>query len=575
MKITGGRLVVKALEDEGVRWTLGIPGTHNTELYDCLHDSNIEPILVTDEQSASFMADAISRTSDQVGVVNVVPGAGVTHCLSGVAEAYMDNVPMVVLTCGIRTDTGRAYQLHDVDQMAILRPITKEALTPKTPQEIYSTIRHAFAVARAGTPGPVAVQIPANFYILHDEHVSANGDFQMVTMTPVPSSEKIEEAAALLKRSQKILLYVGNGAKRAQSELVKMAEFLGSPVATTVAGKGVFPENHPLWLWNGLGNAAPPFVRDVAGQCDTMLAIGCRFSEVATASYGFEIPETLIHVDINKEVFNRNYRATLAIEADARGFIEALRPRLSIRQRDESWERTIREGHEALWKEWLGKPNPSKVSPPWLYRTLQQVLGPQAIYVTDSGNGTFLTMELLRLHRPGQFIGPFDYSCMGYCVPAAIGAKLANPDIPVAALAGDGALLMTGLEMLTAAQNKLGVMVFVLRDGELGQIAQFQRTSLNRDTCSILPDYDLQALAKAVGAEYVDLPHDLVIENVIRQAQDIAKTGRPVFVDVAIDYSRRTFFTKGVVKTNFLRFPWPERLRKLGRAVMRHTIGAS
>src|SRR5512134_915455 len=164
MRLRGADLVVRALEDEGARFTFGIPGTHNIELYDALDRSaSVTPVLVTDEQSASFMADGVSRTSDSIGVVNVVPGAGVTHCLSGVAEAFLDNVPIVVLACGIRSDSGRAFQLHAIDQLALLRPVTKAVLRPESAAEIYRTVRLAFDLARSGSPGPVAVEIPAEF----------------------------------------------------------------------------------------------------------------------------------------------------------------------------------------------------------------------------------------------------------------------------------------------------------------------------------------------------------------------------------------------------------------------------
>ena len=170
MTLRGAELVVKALEDAGARLAFGIPGTHNIELYDALERSDtVTAILVTDEQSAGFMADGVSRSSGSVGVVNVVPGAGVTHCLSGVAEALLDGIPMVVLAAGIRRDTGRAYQLHDIDQAAILRPVTKAVLRPERAADIYPTVRRAFALAQAGTPGPVAVEIPAEFYLLTHE----------------------------------------------------------------------------------------------------------------------------------------------------------------------------------------------------------------------------------------------------------------------------------------------------------------------------------------------------------------------------------------------------------------------
>jgi len=366
-----------------------------------------------------------------------------------------------------------------------------------------------------------------------------------------------------------VLLYVGYGARHAGAALVAIAEKLGSPVATTIQGKGVFPEHHPLWLWNGLGRSAPPFVRTVAAECDVMLAIGCRFSEVGTGSWGFTPPATLIHVDINREVFHRNFPATLAIEADASAFVSALLPLLTARGEWGDTTEHMAVGHRDLREIVTRERSETGVTPALLFEALQH-RSPDAIYATDSGNGTFLGMEHLRLDLPGQFLAPVDYSCMGYAVPAAIGAKLANPARDVVALPGDGALLMTGLELMTAASYGAGVVVCVLRDGELAQIAQFQRTALGEAQNSVLPPFSVESLAAAVGAEYVACGQDAHVAAALDRAFEVARGGRPVIVEVAIDYSRKTFFTNGVVATTFWRLPWSDRLRMLGRAVSRN-----
>ncbi len=574
MKILGAQIVVKALEDEGVRYTFGIPGTHNTELYDALENSKlITPYLVTDEQSASFMADGYARVSGQVGVVNVVPGAGLTHCLSGVAEAYMDNVPMVILACGIRNDTGRSYQLHHIDQMSIIRPVVKETLCPKNPNEIYPMMRRAFSIARNGTPGPVAIEIPANYYFLRQEIDGLETTVPVTWKIPGPTAVDLKKAAVLLGEAKHPALYLGQGAKGAGDLLTRLAETLQAPVVTTIQGKGVFSESHPLWLWNGFGNSAPGFVQNVMNRCDCLLAIGVRFGEVATASYGLTAPENLIHVDINAEVFNKNYPAKLAIESDARLFIEALIGQIPQRPPNEALRDAIRQGQEDFWREALAKPSAARVTPAYFFKTVQRLAGPEAIYVTDSGNGAFLAMEFLRLEAPDRFLGPIDYSCMGYCPPAAIGAKLAAPQAPVIGIAGDGAFMMTGLELASAANYEIAPMIFVFNDGELGQIAQFQRIPLNRATCSILHPFDWEAFAKSVGAAYLNLPNDDVAQNVIEQALNISRERRPTIVNVAIDYSSKTYFTRGVVKTNLLRMPWSERLRVISRAAWRHLAG--
>jgi acetolactate synthase-1/2/3 large subunit len=362
---------------------------------------------------------------------------------------------------------------------------------------------------------------------------------------------------------------LGLGAAGAGTDLVALAERMDAPVATTISGKGVFPESHPLWLWCGFGAAAPPFVRKIAADCDLTLAIGCRFSEVGTGSYGLEPPGKLVHVDIDASVFDRNYRSEAAVTADAAAFVSLLLAELPARKSDPELRKAIRAGHAKVWSDWATPAEAERVAPPLLLKTLQQILGPEAIYTTDSGNGTFLAMECLRLDRPRAFLAPVDYSCMGYAVPAALGAALACPDRPVAALAGDGAFLMTGLELLTAAQLQLPVMVLVLRDRELAQIAQFQQTALGRKSCSELPDYDLPAFSRAVGAEYLLLARNADVETVLRKARAAAEGKRPVVVEVAIDYSRKTYFTNGVVRTNLGRLPWPDRLRMVSRALWR------
>ncbi len=569
MKMTGADIVVRALEDEDIPFTFGIPGTHNIELYDSLaRSAKVRPVLVTDEQSASFMADGVCRSSGRLAVANVVPGAGLTHALSGIAEAYLDNIPMLVLACGIRRDTGKAYQLHAVDQQAIARPVTKAQFLIERGADLYATIRRACRIARAAPAGPVFVEVPAEHYLFRHE-VDLDAPLEAPAPPPPVPAADLERARALIAASRRPLLYLGLGAAGAGAGLVTLAERLDAPVATTFQGKGIFPESHPLWLWCGFGAAAPPFVRKVAAACDLTLAIGCRFSEVGTGSYGLELSGKLVHVDIDPSVLNGNYPADLPIAADAAEFVSALLAALPARQSDPQLREAIRDGHAKVWAGWEAPPDAARVSPPLLLKTVQDLAGPAAVYTTDSGNGTFLAVECLRLDRPRSFLAPIDYSCMGYAVPSALGAALACPDRPVVSFAGDGAFLMTGLELLTAAQLRLPVVVLMLRDRELAQIAQFQQTALGRKSCSELPDYDLPAFCRSVGAEYLAMAGNAEIEPVLRQALSLAEARRPVVVDVAIDYSRKTYFTDGVVRVNLARLPWPDRLRMVVRSLAR------
>jgi len=281
-------------------------------------------------------------------------------------------------------------------------------------------------------------------------------------------------------------------------------------------------------------------------------------------------------VDIEAAVLNANFPAAVAVNADARVFLDALLEvllREPPRKEDLELRREIREGHREVREEWTRGAGGDRVSPFRLLSAAQEVFGPETVFTADSGNGTFLAMEMLRLDHPGCFLAPVDYSCMGYSVPAAIGARLARPDTPVVALAGDGAFLMTGMELITAAQEGIGVVTLVLRDRELAQIAQFQGTAMNRKVASTLPDYDLRSLARGMGCEFLHLDADEEVGATLQKAREISENGFPVVVDVAIDYSRKTWFTRGVVKANLLRFPLRDRVRFIGRALVRKVTG--
>ena len=294
--------------------------------------------------------------------------------------------------------------------------------------------------------------------------------------------------------------------------------------------------------------------------------------EVTTGGFGFDPPEGLIHVDIEPEVFNRSYPAKLAIAGDARLFIEALGRLIEGNRPWRKLARTIEDGHADVQARWRRRASSSRVTPHLLFEALQRHCREDAIYTTDSGNGTFLAMEHLRLDAPGRFLAPTDFSCMGYSVPAAVGACFANPGRDVVALPGDGAFLMTGLELITASAYGASPLVCVLRDGTLSQIAQFQKMMVNRVSSSVLPDYDLEGFARATGSRYFRIIRDSELDSVLPAALNLNRSGTPALVEVAIDYSQRTYFTKGVVKNVFSHLPWSDRVANILRAVGRRFI---
>ena len=573
--ISGAQVVARALRDEGIRFSFGIPGAQNLELYDCLdHSPDIQPVLITDERNAPFMAGGLALACGQPGCVLLVPGAGLTHALSGIAEAYMDNVPLLVLATGVRNDIDKAYQLHEIDQLALARPVTKGQIRIDRAVDLYREIKMACALARTPPAGPVIVEIPANLLIARQTNSEVfDPVIDHTPAAPLASEADLQRVAAAIEQSERPFLYLGRGSADGKDNLVRLAELLEAPVCTTFQGKSVFPEHHPLWLWPGFGPAAPAFVASIAGDCDLTLAIGCRFSEVATGSYGATPPGRLIHIDVDPSVIGRNYPASIGIPAEARAFVLALLPKLRQRARNQHLRDRIHKGHAQLWSE-SGSDRPKgAVSPEQLLTSLQKVLPGDTIYVTDSGNGLFFAAETLRLDAPGSFLAPVDFSCMGYAIPAAMGAAFGCPGRHVVALEGDGAMMMTAFELVTAVHHHLPLLIVVLRDRELGQIAHFQRRGFAYQAASILPDYNLAELCAGFGLGHLALNNDSDIDGAIAAvARSFRERGLPFLLEVMIDYSWPTFFTRGVIATNFRRLSWPDRLRFAARVIGRRSL---
>lgn len=575
MKKTGAALARFALEQLGVRFTFGIPGVHNTELYDELNASEkIQPVLVTHECGAAFMADAVSRTSDSIGTLVIVPAAGVTHAASGIGEAGLDGIPMLIISGGIHSDSPYRYQLHDIDQHALLKPITKATFRIGSHAEVIPTLYEAYRIATGGEPGPVFVELPYNIGNFLGE-VDEMPAFQQAIAAPQENAEALREAARLLVSAKRPGLFLGWGAVGAQAELVRLAELLDAPACTTLQGLSAFPGNHPLHVGMGFGDYAVPAAANAFAGCDCLLAVGTRFSEIPTGSYSMPVPDCLIHADINPEVFNANFPARVTLEGDAAQLIPALLREVEALQpaaRSGMAER-IRADKAAYRDEWFKHDSQGRVNPARFFAELRSQLDDEAIVVADDGNHTFLIAELMPIHGPRRYLSPSDFNAMGYCIPATIGAKLANPDKTVVGVVGDGALRMTGLELLTASQLRLGVPLFVFNDGELSQIAQAQEIPYNRKTCTVLQPLNVKALAEATGAAFVAIDGNDGCAEGIRQALQLAAQNRPVLVDVRVDYSKRTRFTQGVVKATLKRFTPRDKVRVIGRALWRRVTG--
>ena len=577
MKKTGASLAVYALEQIGVKYTFGIPGVHNMELYDELNNSNnIEPILVTHEGGASFMALGLSCTSQSIGTLMTVPAAGTTNAMSGIGEAFLDGIPMLIISGGTRQDTGKHYQLHQLDQGSLVKEITKAFFRIESHEEIIPTIYKAYDIAISGEPGPVFIEIPLEYQMFKGE-VTKMTPYTKSFKNPSINLDKINAIAKLLLKAKNPGIYVGWGAANASDATQKISDLLNAPVATTLQGKASFPAKHPLHTGFGFGPNAVPAAQKAFKNCDAMLAVGVRFSEIATGSFGVTVPNNLIHIDINPTVFDKNYPSKISLEADAEEALNLLYEELknlnvNKKVTDTSLTDLIAKEKEAYFTEWREKELKNKVSPGFFFKTLTKFTDDDTYFAVDDGKHTYLAAELLPVNRSKHFVSPTDFNCMGFCVPAAIGAKFMNPKNKVVGIVGDGGFLMTGMETLTASTYQKGIVYFIFHDGELGQISQFQKIPLKRKVATIIGDVNIKGVADATGASYFYMKNDAEIESVMQKAFNEVAKNIPVIVDVNIDYSKKTMMTKGVVKTNLSRFSFKEKVRFIGRALKRHML---
>jgi acetolactate synthase I/II/III large subunit len=585
VKKSGAWLTRYALESIGVTHTFGIPGEHNTEIYHELDQSEtITPCLVTHEASAAFMADAVSRTTNTIGTLVIVPDSGITHAVSGIGEAFFDGIPMLIISGGVDQNSNHPAQ-QKIDLHALIAPITKTSFLIKNHCDIVPTIFEAYRTALEGEPGPVFIEIPINLQLCHEETgelpspktglTISSADSQAIGLTITIDSTRIDHVANILLDAESPGIFVGWGAKNASALIQSLASHLGAPIATTLQGLSVCPANHPLHTGMGFGPSAVPAAQHAFEKCDCLLAVGARFSEASTGNFGITPPKNLIHLDINPEVFNTSYPTTTTLQGDASTLLKALLKKvIEIQPKPRDHEELIQQissdknNYKGLWQ----KHKTDRVNPANFFSTLKERLPKETLIACDDGNHTLLTAELLPINQVGGFISPTGFNAMGYCVPAVNALKLTHPDHTVIGIVGDGAMLMSGMEAITANKYGLGVIYFLFNDGELGEVAQ--EIPYKRMTCAKLGNADWISFAHAMGCEYVAIEDNSQIQPSMDIAFKLTLENKPVLVDVHIDYSKQTAFMEGVLKTQYKRSGTGTKARYLARALTRKIIGS-
>jgi acetolactate synthase I/II/III large subunit len=548
-RMTGAMAAATALCCEGVPCVFGVPGAQNNEFWDAMKTIGLPYLLVTNESSSSVMADASSRVTGRVGAYAVVPGPGLTNAMTGIGEAWLDSVPIV----GIITDVARGPcapvgQVHGLFNTAILRPVNKAVIEVAHQGQIPGAIHQAFRIAVSGEPGPTAVVIPYPFF-----NEVWDYDEPVPPPLPVPFDEGCyRKALALLSnRRLRVGIYAGMGCADAAPSLAAVAEMLQAPVATSVSGKGVIPDGHPLAVGWGYGKQGTRAAEKIFKDVDLVLAVGVRYSEVSTANFSVPKHDYLIHVDANPHNLGRNVPATVKVNADARLFLDRLLADApSIRRAPcPPLRQSIREARAVDRCQHTQILITEGVDPMYFLTQLRQQLGPEELIFVDVTASTHWASEAIDVCGPRRYFTPANNQSMGWAIPASIGAQRVRPDRRVVAVTGDGCFLMSALEASTAARVGLPVKFFVLDDGAYHYMQMLQEPTFRRTTATEIARLDFSAMAAALGLGYNRIAHNIDVPSGI--SRSLCMPG-PVLTRVIVSYEGREIRWLNALKASYI-----------------------
>ena len=535
----GARALMVALEKEGVKQVFGLPGGANLPMYDELFKSNIRHILTRHEQSAAHMADGFGRVSRKAGVCFATSGPGATNILTGIATAQADSAPMIAVTGQVPVNMiGRdAFQESDIIGMS--NPCVKYAFQPRTPSEIPEAVKKGFYIAETGRPGPVLLDIPKDVQ-QNEGQMTFPEEFKIRGYHPWtdPDLTQIEKAIEMLLNAEKPIILAGGGViiGSAFAELQSIAELLMIPVVTTFKGKGAFPENHILSL-GPIGMHGHAEANKLMVEADCVLAIGTRFSDRSVGTFEeFEKRLKIIHMDVDPAEIGKNQNAQVAVVGDVQATLRIMVKMLmkkAIKKTDENkWIKHVKEVKE-YWRENLKLPK-GEMTAAKILRKLREVLPKEAITTTEVGQHQMWASLFFDVIHPGTFFSSTGLGTMGWGFPAAIGAKVARPDVPVVDIAGGGSFNMTENSLATSVLEDIPVIVFLVNNFSLGMVAQWQRTFYDRRMIGIdlknCPDY--VKLAESYGAQGIRAQSLDELEKAIKAG---LKSNVTTVIDIPID----------------------------------------
>ncbi|MDH3695148.1 MAG: 5-guanidino-2-oxopentanoate decarboxylase [Gammaproteobacteria bacterium] len=524
-----GQALVPLLESYGVKHVFGIPGVHTTELYRGLGDSKIKHILVRHEQGAGFMADGYARASGEPGVCFIITGPGMTNIATPIGQAFSDSVPMLVISTVNESHVlGKGYgRLHEItDQAAVTRPLTGFTHTVRDASDLQIAIHRAFDAFNSKRPRPVHIEIPLDVIMQPVTKSYAS----KIPVQPVQANEQdIDRVTDLTNKAKQIAIIIGGGARLAGESIVGIAEKLNAVMVTTIAGKGAVADDHPLYLGTTLPQSA---TQDLLKKADVVLSLGSELAETDVWREQLKFDGILVRVDIDPdELEDDRFSDCIKIESDAKSFVERLNATLSDANSQGELE-ISQQCVASIRHELVEADDDLRKKHRKVLEIVRDALPADAIVATDMTQIAYAGNEIFPTSVSDRWLHPIGYGTLGYALPAAIGAKLARPKTPVAALVGDAGFLFTVQELATAAEHELPIIVLLWNNDSLGQIRD------DMEAKNIPPigvkgrNPDFMALADAFGCDAIQ-PNSA--EGLTKAIKAAIQANAPTIIEIRED----------------------------------------
>jgi len=549
MKVTTAQLLLEYLDGEDVEYIFGVPGTSLIPLYDALNKQDkIKPILTKHEEGAAFMADGYARVSGKLGVCYATSGPGATNLVTGVANAYTDNIPVLVITGQVPTSIYGKGTFQDstkegVDSVSLFEPLTKFSEMIISREKMPELVREAIRIAFSGKKGPVHLSYPKDIMAeLVEEDLLPPRRYRVETA--YFDRRMVIDAARELVYARKPAMLLGTGVinSGASMEVLELAEMLNIPVATSPKAKGSFPEDHPLSLGVMGFSGSPAAEEYLSGDVDVLLVVGSSLNQLTTSSWDPHLKPSkcLIHINIDPADIGKNYEADIGLIGDCKAVLNEISFRVlrHLKDHNPTLERPIQE--IVQFKDKVGLfleeekmySDSVPIKPQALMRELQEAMPRDSIVFVDTGSHICWAIHYLQFKKP-NFYSPFGLLTMGYSTAAAIGGKLAAPDRPVISICGDGCFQMNGMEVATAVNYDIGVVWIVENNSLLGLVHELQRFDLGDDTVSTtFKEIDCARIAEGLGAQGYRIQEPGQLGKILPKA---LKSGKPTVIDVKID----------------------------------------